>query len=171
MYKVESKPWPRIIQFYRSFAETPQNRWLRPMLEFVERVGAADFAQKLYGSTSILQLRISYLPEFDPDKDLNNVLVLTIFAVCMVALIVGYFVAWRSKRTVYRRAGSLMTAVVAGFAGLFMSMWLIGAVMPFPPPDGTSLWAPLAFLVVFSPLPLGAFYICAKFIRQASQQD
>jgi hypothetical protein len=73
MYKVKSKPWQRIIQFYRSFAETPRNSWLRPMLEFVELVGAADFAPSLYGSTSHIQLRISYLPEFDPDNEVLNI--------------------------------------------------------------------------------------------------
>jgi hypothetical protein len=103
--------------------------------------------------------------------DLDNVLVLTIFAGSVVAVIVGYLLAWRAKRTAYRRAGSLMTAVVAGFAGLFMLAWLIGAVMPLPPPDGTSLWGPLVFLLVFSPLPLGAFYMCAKFIRQAFRDE
>ncbi|PYT85990.1 MAG: hypothetical protein DMG36_26905 [Acidobacteria bacterium] len=97
----------------------------------------------------------------------QNTLVLTIFAGSLVAVIVGYLLAWRSKRTAFRRAGSLMTAAVSGFAGLCMLAWLIGAVMPLPPPDGTPLWEPLVFLLVFSPLPLGAFYICAKFLRQA----
>jgi hypothetical protein len=73
MYKVKSKPWPRIIHFYRSVAETPRNSWLHPMLEFVEQIGAADFAQNLCGSTSHLRLRISYLPEFDPDKEVLNI--------------------------------------------------------------------------------------------------
>jgi hypothetical protein len=99
--------------------------------------------------------------------DAGNILVLTIFAASMVAVIVGYLLAWRSNRNASRRVGSLMVAAVAGFAALFMSVWLIGAVMPLPPPDGTSLWGPLIGLLVFSPLPLGAFYICAKFIRRA----
>src|SRR5437660_701630 len=72
--------------------------------------------------------------------DLNNVLVLTIFVGSVVAVIVGYLLAWRANRTAYRRAGSLMTAVVAGFAGLVGVWWAIGAVSPIPPPDGTSLW-------------------------------
>jgi hypothetical protein len=103
--------------------------------------------------------------------NLNNVLVLTIFAGSVVALIVGYLLAWRAKRTAYRRAGSLMTAVVSGFAGLLMLAWLIGAVMPLPPPDGTPLWEPLAVLLVLLPLPFGAFYVCVKFIRQARRDD
>jgi ABC-type Co2+ transport system permease subunit len=103
--------------------------------------------------------------------DLNNALVLTIFAGSVLAVIVGYLLAWRAKRTAYRRAGSFMTAVVAGFAGLFILAWLIGAVMPLPPPDGSSLWEPLVFLLVLSPLPLGAFYMCAKFIRQAFHDE
>jgi hypothetical protein len=101
----------------------------------------------------------------------ENAVVLTVFAGSVVAVIVGYLLAWRAKRTAYRRAGSLMTAVVAGFAGLLMLAWLIGAVMPLPPPDGTSLWGPLVFLLVFSPLPLGALYICAKFIRRALRDE
>src|SRR5438477_12603084 len=98
--------------------------------------------------------------------DLNNVLVLTVFAGSLVAAIVGYLLAWRSKRTAYRRAGSLMTAVVTGFAGLFMLAWLMGAVMPLPPPDGSPLWQPLVFLFGFSPFSFGAFFVCWNFIRQ-----
>ena len=105
------------------------------------------------------------------DTDLNNVIVLAVFCVSLVALVVGYVLAWRSKRTTYRKAGSLMTAAVAGFAGLFMLMWLIGAVMPLPPPDGSPLWEPLVFLLVFSPLPLGALYISFKFGRRAFRDD
>jgi hypothetical protein len=99
--------------------------------------------------------------------DLNNVLVLMIFAGSVVAVIVGYLLAWRANRTAYRRAGSLMTAVVAGFAGLVGVWWAIGAVSPIPPPDGTSLWEVAVALLFLLPFPLGAFYICAKFIRQA----
>ena len=101
------------------------------------------------------------------DLDRENALVLTVFAGGLVAVIVGYLLAWRAERTAYRRAGSLMTAVVTGFAGLFMLAWLMGAVMPLPPPDGSPLWQPLVFLLGFSPFPIGAFYVCAKFIRQA----
>ncbi len=60
-----------------------------------------------------------------------------------------------------------MVASVAGFAGLVMSAWLIGAVMPLPPPDGGPLWEPLVFFLVLSPVPFGAFYLCAKFIWRA----
>jgi hypothetical protein len=103
--------------------------------------------------------------------DLNNIVVLTIFAGSVVAVIIGYLLAWRSKRAAYRNAGSLMTAVVAGFAGLLMLAWLIGAVMPLPPPDGTSIWGPMAILLVSSPLPLGALYVSAKFIRRALRDE
>jgi hypothetical protein len=58
-------------------------------------------------------------------NDLNNVLVLTAFAGSLVAVIVGYLFAWRSKRIAYRTAGSFITAAVAGFAGLLILMWLI----------------------------------------------
>jgi MFS family permease len=103
--------------------------------------------------------------------DLNNVLVLSAFAGCLLAVIVGYLLAWRPKRTALRRAGSLTTAAVAGFAGLVALWWAIGAVMPLPLPDGSPLWQPLVFLLGFSPFPLGAFYICAKFIRQALRDE
>lgn len=43
------------------------------MAEFVEQIGAADFAQHLYGSTSHMELRISHLPEFDPFKEVLNI--------------------------------------------------------------------------------------------------
>jgi hypothetical protein len=48
---------------------------------------------------------------------------------------------------------------------------LMGAVMPFPPPNGGPLWEQLVFLLIFSLLPLGAFYFCAKFIRQAFRSE
>jgi hypothetical protein len=105
------------------------------------------------------------------ELDRDNFLVLAVFGGSLVALIVGYLVAWRSKRTVFRKTGSLVAAVVAGFGGLLISMWLVGAAMPIPPPDGSSIWGPLLFLLIFSPIPLGAFYICAKFIRQIYRDD
>lgn len=105
------------------------------------------------------------------DTDFSNFLVLGIFVAGMVVFIVGYFLAWRSKRPAYRKTGSLMTGCVVGFAGFCMLMWLIGAIMPLPPPDGSPLWEPLLFLLMFSPLPLGAFYMCAKFIRQAIRDE
>jgi ABC-type Co2+ transport system permease subunit len=100
------------------------------------------------------------------DLNLNNLVVLSVFAGSVVALVAGYLVAWRSRRAAHRQAGSLVSAAVAGFAGLFMSAWLMGAVMPLPPPDGSPLWEPLVVVLVFSPIPLGAFYICLRLIRQ-----
>ncbi len=105
------------------------------------------------------------------ELDRENSLVLAAFGLSLATVIVGYLVAWRSKRGAYRKAGSLVTAAVAGFAGLFMIMWMIGAVMPLPPPDGSSIWGPLLFLLIFSPIPFGALYICAKFIRRASRDE
>jgi hypothetical protein len=105
------------------------------------------------------------------ELDRDNFLVLAVFGGSVVALIVGYLVAWRSKRKAYRKAGALVTAAVAGFAGLFILAWLIDGVMPLPPPSGEPLWEPLLVLLILSPLPLGAFYICAKFVRQASRDE
>jgi hypothetical protein len=101
------------------------------------------------------------------DIDIENALVLSVFGVSIVGVVVGYFLAWRSNRGTLRTLGSLIVAAVAGFAGLFMSAWLMGAIMPLPPPDGSPLWQVGVFVLIFSPLPVGAFYICAKFIRRA----
>ena len=54
-----SKHRPRIVDFYRSFVEIRRNSWLRPMLEFVEQIGAADFAHNPYGSASHIRVRVS----------------------------------------------------------------------------------------------------------------
>ena len=105
------------------------------------------------------------------DLDRDNLLVLTVFAGSVVAVIVGYLLAWRSKRPASRRAGSLIVAVLAGFAGVFISIYAIASAMPFPPPDGGPVWALLIPLLVISPLPLGAFYISAKFVRRAFRED
>lgn len=78
-----------------------------------------------------------------------------------------YLLAWRAERRAYRRAGALMAGAVAGLMGLFILLKLIGDIMPLPPPDGSPLWQPLVFRLVFSPLPLGALYLCARFFRQA----
>jgi hypothetical protein len=101
----------------------------------------------------------------------ENAVVLTVFAGSVVAVIAGYLLAWRSNRTAYRTTGSLIVAAIAGFAGLTALWWAIGAVMPLPPPDGTSLWGPLIFLLIFSPLPLGALYISARFFRRALRDE
>lgn len=103
--------------------------------------------------------------------DLNNVLVLTIFAGNVVAVIVGYLLAWRAKRTAYRRTGSLMVAAIAGFAGLVGVWWAIGAVSPIPPPDGTPLLGVAVALLFLLPFPLGAFYLSARFIRRARRDE
>jgi hypothetical protein len=103
--------------------------------------------------------------------DLNNVLVLTTFAGSVVTVVVGYLLAWRSKRTAYRRAGSLMTAVVAGFAGLVGVWWAIGAVSPIPPLDGTPLWEVAVALLLLLAFPLGALYISGTFIRRALRDE
>jgi hypothetical protein len=103
--------------------------------------------------------------------DLSNIIVLMVFAASLLAPSVGYLLAWRSKRAKRRVAGSVVVAVVTGFAGLFMSFWLIGAIMPLPPPDGSPLWESLLFLLIFSPLPLGAFCLSVKFFRRAYRED
>lgn len=105
------------------------------------------------------------------ELDRDNFLVLSVFGGSVVAFIFGYLADWRSKQMAYRKAGSLIAAAFAGFAGVFIVMWLVGTVMPFPPPDGSSIWGPLLFLFIFSPIPLGALYICAKFIRQVYKDD
>ena len=113
----------------------------------------------------------SYSVAVMDDTDAQNLLVLAIFAGSLIAVIVGYLFAWRSKRPASRRAGSLTVAVVAGLAGVFMSIYVIGSIMPFPPPDGGPVWPLLILLLVISPLPLGAFYISAKFVRRAFRED
>ncbi len=76
------------------------------------------------------------------ELDRDNLLVLTVFEGSVVTLTVGYIVAWRSKRKAYRKAGALMTAAITGFAGLFMLAWLIDAIMPLPPPNGSRFGNP-----------------------------
>ena len=49
------------------------HEWLTAMLKRVEQIQAADYVGNVYGSTSRLQLRISYLPDFDLDKEVLNV--------------------------------------------------------------------------------------------------
>jgi hypothetical protein len=70
---VKSRPWPEIAKFYRSMVSDHQQVWLTPMLALVEQIEHADFAGSVFGATSHLRLRVSYLTEFDPDMEVLNV--------------------------------------------------------------------------------------------------
>jgi hypothetical protein len=105
----------------------------------------------------------------DTNSRSGKLLAESIFGGSLVAIIVGYLLASRSKRTLLRTIGSMMVAAIAGFVGLVMLWWVFGFVMPFPPPDVSSVWEELTFLAIFSVLPFGAFYISAKFIRLATK--
>ena len=94
----------------------------------------------------------------------RNLLVLTVFVGCVIAAVAGYLLAWQAKRITYRRAGSLITAAVSGFAGLYMLAWLMPVITDL---RHGFRWDPLVPLIVISPLPLGAFYISALFVRRA----
>jgi hypothetical protein len=43
------------------------------MLALVEQIEHADYAERVFVSTSHVRLQISYLPEFDPDKEALSV--------------------------------------------------------------------------------------------------
>jgi hypothetical protein len=100
----------------------------------------------------------------------NQLLVMT-FVVSIVAAVVGYLLAWWCNRTGSPRMVSFMVAGVAGLAGLFVSVWLIRDVMSTPPYYRRELWEPLLGFLIYSPLPLGGFYLCAKFILQARRSE
>jgi hypothetical protein len=101
------------------------------------------------------------------DFDLNNVLVLAGFAAVLVAAVVAYLVAWRSKQTKSRTAGSLTTGIIMGAAGPLLFTWLTLIVAPFAPHDGLSAREWLVIFLAFLPIPAGAFYLSAKFLRRA----
>jgi hypothetical protein len=73
MTKVKGRPWPSILEFYRRISKSPQGEWITPMLELVEKIAAADFAQKLYPITSMHTLCISDLPEFDLEREMLRI--------------------------------------------------------------------------------------------------
>lgn len=73
MYKLKSRPWSEIAKFYRSMVADHGLVWLTPMLGLVEQIEHAEYAEKIFGSTSLARLRISYLPEFEPDKEVLNI--------------------------------------------------------------------------------------------------
>src|SRR5215831_14042287 len=80
------------------------------------------------------------------DIDRHNLLVLSVFGAAFLAFIVGYVVAWRSKRAAYRVIGSFMVAVSVGLFGLFALAWFIS--MP-----------PLLILLPLALVPLGLLYV------------
>ncbi|HKS82687.1 MAG TPA: hypothetical protein VJR23_14380 [Candidatus Acidoferrales bacterium] len=101
------------------------------------------------------------------DEELNNIIVFAVFAACLIIVIVGYMLAWRSKGRRFGVVGLVVAAVVMGFAGLLMLAWTMGAMLPFSPTDRSSIWDPVLFVLINSPLILGAFYMAAKFLLRA----
>jgi hypothetical protein len=73
MFRVKSRPWQDIVNFYRGLTVTPKAQWLLPMLTLVEQIAAADFAGQLYCATSMTQLMVSYLPEFDFHREVLRI--------------------------------------------------------------------------------------------------
>jgi len=69
------------------------------------------------------------------------------------------------------RAGSFVIGAVAGLVALFGVWWAIGAVSPIPPPEGTPVWGVAFALLLMLPIPLGALYISARFIRRALRDE
>ena len=61
-----------------------------------------------------------------------------------------------------------LTAIL--LARAYGSLYAIRSIMPFPPPAGGPLREVLIPLII-SPLPLGAFYISAKFVHKAFREE
>lgn len=101
----------------------------------------------------------------------EKLLGLAMLAGIVVVVVGGYLLAWRSNRAASRRAGSLVIGAVAGLVGLFGVWWAIGAVSPIPPPEGTPVWGVAFALLLMLPIPLGALYISARFIRRARRDE
>ena len=70
---VKARHWPSILEFYRSISKSTRGEWVIPMLELVENIAAADFAQQLYPITSMHTLCISDLPEFDLEREMLRI--------------------------------------------------------------------------------------------------
>jgi hypothetical protein len=70
---VKARPWPSILEFYRSISKSTRGEWVIPMLELVEKIAAANFAQQLYPITSMHTLCISNLPEFDFEREMLRI--------------------------------------------------------------------------------------------------
>ena len=67
MYEVKSRPWRQIVEFYRGLVE--RHGWpIAPMLAFVERLAASEYAAALYGATSHAQLLIAQHPSHPPGE-------------------------------------------------------------------------------------------------------
>ena len=73
MYRIKTRPWPEIVEFYRDLVGKHQHESFRSMIDLVEKIAAADFAKNLYPATSHAQLKISYYPDFHPDGEFLNV--------------------------------------------------------------------------------------------------
>ena len=106
------------------------------------------------------------------DIDRHNALVLSIFGAGFLAFIVGYFVAWKSQRTILRMAGSLIVAASSGLFGLLGLAWLISAILPFSALGrGASVWPSLFSFLALSSVPLGLLVVSVKFFCRAIEKD
>ena len=90
-----------------------------------------------------------------------------------VLVVAGYLLAWRGTSPKLRKSGNLIAATVMGFIALFGSWWALGMTIGIWPLDGSgagphttgevllALVAEISSLIV----PLGAWYLCARFAK------
>jgi len=71
MFLIPSKPWPEVVEFYRSLAETHPS--FRHMAALVEEIAASNYARGLYASTSMTTLLISQTEEIDMEKEILSI--------------------------------------------------------------------------------------------------
>ena len=93
-------------------------------------------------------------------SDRNNLIVMVVLGLSLFSVTFGYVLAWTSTRPLYRAVGCWMVAAVSSFAGVFILLWII--TIP-----SVSVKDLAVALTVLSPLPIGAFYMSAKFVRRA----
>ena len=99
--------------------------------------------------------------------DLHNALVLSVVPLCIIGVIAGYLLAWKSKTSAFRRAGSLVVGTIMGIVGLYGLMYIVSVFMlPFP-----LSWPQRLIILGFALFPLGVLYIAAKFIQRAFRDE
>src|SRR5215467_10566271 len=67
MPMIQTKPWQKIVEFYRSLTES--NSFFQPMLTLAEQITASKYANGLYPWTSMQTLCISQTPVADSGKE------------------------------------------------------------------------------------------------------
>ena len=74
MLPVKGRPWRDIVEHFRLLVNGNKGGYVfLPMLQFVEQIATAEFTDRIHAITSMHDVIVSDLPEFDLDRDVLKI--------------------------------------------------------------------------------------------------